>query len=132
MSKPKGLEITHEQLEAILKDAAWLPFLVFDNSGNVFVDLKKYSDNKFYLPVKSEFQSSVVGFFFMKDLFKCPYRSQDDMVCIHAPRPKEYEITYEKYEQPVFEPTTMIESDPSFTPNYKTTTEYRKVIKELA
>lgn len=126
----KGLEIPVEQYLAILKDPDWQKFLVF-KGPDVFVDLKKYSDNKYYLPVKSEYQSSVVGFFFMTKLFKCPYRSQDDLVHIHPPRPKQYDLTIEPVYVPVFEP--MHPADGPEACDYITTRQelkYKKVIRE--
>lgn len=79
----KGLGIKREEFQAILDDPKWAPFLVFDKERNVFVDLKRYSENKCYLPVKSEYQDYVAGFFITKKLYECVYRSQNDLVCIY-------------------------------------------------
>ena len=84
----KGLEVTEEEYRAILTSFDWQPLLRFDNEGNVFVDLKKYSKLGHYLPIESEYQSYVVGYLIMKKLYECPYRTQDDLVCVYPARPK--------------------------------------------
>jgi len=122
----KGLEISQEIFKAIINDYAWSKFLVHKD-GNVFVDLKKYSDNKFYLPIKSEFQSYCVGFKFTNDLYACPYRDQNDLVCIY-PEEEKYEMI--SYISPIIDSIKIDSySDPSFPPEIRTEIKYRTVKK---
>ena len=103
----KGLEVTHEEFKAIMLDHEWQKLLVFDKKGNVFVDLKKYSELGHYLPIESEFQSYIVGFTFVKKLYDCPYRTQEDLVCIHPPRPPKIAREVVKKRIPIYKRTEL-------------------------
>ena len=103
----RGLEITNDEFEAIIRCYEWNKLLVFDDSGNVFVDLKKYSELGHYLPVESEYQSYLVGFALVKKLYECPYRTQDDLICIHPPRGPIYEQVVVKKRLPIYRETKL-------------------------
>jgi hypothetical protein len=128
----KGLEISETEYMAILKDLEWKKLLLFDNDGNTFIDLKKYSKLGYYLPIKSEHQSYLVGFNFVDKLYSCPYRTQSDLVCIFPKKPKIYKTVTRTVRIPIFEETRILnegESAECSTVNHK----YREVeeIKEL-
>jgi hypothetical protein len=115
--KIKGLEIEREVFNAIISDHKWQHFLVFKDA-DVYVDLKKYSENKCYLPIDSEFQSYIVGFTFTKELYACPYRSQDDLVCIYPKRLEKKIPIIVKRKMPFLSPISLDEpSDSSLPPD---------------
>lgn len=127
----KGLEVTYDIFKAILSDVEWQFLLVFDDHDNVFIDLAKYSKHGSYLPIKSEFQSYMIGFKFMKDLYACPYRSQDDLVCIYPPKKPSYRVEFVKYKLPVMKDIEIGHGDAACDRvEHETIDVYKKVLKE--
>jgi hypothetical protein len=97
----KGLEVTRGVFEAILKCREWNKLIVFDKDHNVMIDLKKYSARGSYLPIESEYQSYIVGFLFMKELYDCPYRTQEDRVYVYPKQEKRKSQKWVKERRPV-------------------------------
>lgn len=74
------MRVKPEVYISILKDPKWAPFLLFKKDKSVWVDLKKYSANKCYLPINVGFQTYVEGFLFTQQLYADKYRTKDDKV----------------------------------------------------
>lgn len=85
----KGIEVTPEDFVAILNDRNWQDILVFKDR-DVYIDLEKYSEGGVYFPIGGDYCK---GFFFIGKLYKCVYRTQDDLVALiekipEQPKPK--------------------------------------------
>ena len=105
--------VEDELFTKILKDPKWIQFLLHKEDGSIWIDLKKYSDNKCYLPIGNDIGSYVDGYLFTEKLYNDKYRTKDSLVELEFPK-YEYQPIRKLVRRPIFHP---IEVAKRYDPN---------------